>query len=62
VCPAMPYGVTGSDVNMLDVYSKLPFDDPDGGVWKQGYPIDTSDAEWVGKKLKGNTLINVGMA
>ncbi|CAG9535948.1 unnamed protein product [Cercopithifilaria johnstoni] len=28
-----------NNIQMLDIYSKLPFDDPDGGVWKQGYDI-----------------------
>ena len=53
VCPAMPYDITESDIGMIDVYAKLPFDDPDGGVWKQGYPITTSDAEWADRTLKG---------
>uniref|UniRef100_A0A915PNV7 Alpha-mannosidase n=1 Tax=Setaria digitata TaxID=48799 RepID=A0A915PNV7_9BILA len=29
----------GSNILMLDMYSELLFDDPDGGVWKQGYDI-----------------------
>ena len=27
------------DIRMADVYDKLPFDNPDGGVWKQGQKI-----------------------
>lgn len=36
---------------MNDVYEELPFDNPDGGVWKQGYDIRLS-AEDKQKKLK----------
>jgi len=53
ICPKLSYKLSESDVCMMDVYEDLPFDDPDGGVWKQGYPITTNDDEWVGKQLKG---------
>nr|CAB3263607.1 alpha-mannosidase 2 [Phallusia mammillata] len=52
VCLNIPYKVTSSDVNMINVYKQLPFDDQDGGVWKQGFDIQTSDSEWNGKQLK----------
>lgn len=31
---------------MLDVYSLLKFDNPDGGVWKQGFDIMYEPDEW----------------
>lgn len=39
---------------MLDVYEMLPFDNPDGGVWKQGWDI-TYDSE----KIKSEPKLEV---
>lgn len=33
-------------VQLLDVYDLLPFDNPDGGAWKQGFDISYHDNEW----------------
>ena len=37
---------------MLDVYSLIPFDNPDGGVWKQGFDITYKADEWDTKPLQ----------
>src|SRR6218665_56824 len=41
--PALPLP---GDINMLNVYQNLSFDNPDGGVWKQGWDIKINEEEF----------------
>lgn len=34
------------DIQMLDVYDKIPFENSDGGPWKQGWRISYDSHEW----------------
>ncbi|XP_057278654.1 alpha-mannosidase 2x isoform X4 [Pezoporus wallicus] len=40
------------DLQMLAVYSLLPFDNQDGGVWKQGFDITYEPNEWDAEPLQ----------
>ena len=42
---------------MSDVYDRVPFDNPDGGVWKQGWNIAINSAEVADKKNKLKVII-----
>ncbi|XP_072137479.1 alpha-mannosidase 2 isoform X2 [Mobula birostris] len=41
-----------SNIQMLDIYKILPFDNPDGGVWKQGFDITYNEHEWDDEPLQ----------
>ena len=35
-----------TDIQMLDVYDRLKFDNPDGGVWKQGWDVQPDSSRF----------------
>ena len=59
VCQKLPRDVVNSDIDMVDVYNKLSFETAKSEEWQQSFPLKTSNAEWIGKKLKGNYQIGI---
>ncbi|KAK9974167.1 hypothetical protein ABG768_022273 [Culter alburnus] len=49
---ARTYSKAADGVQMLDVYDLLSFDNPDGGVWKQGFDISYQADEWDAEPLQ----------
>jgi alpha-mannosidase II len=45
-CPFQLSFVPKTDIQTLEIYKRLKFDNPDGGVWKQGWKIEVDEKDW----------------
>lgn len=52
VCQNLNYNGANCDIEMNSLYGIIDWSDVNGGAWKQGFEITTSDREWQGRKLK----------
>lgn len=59
-CPLQINYIPYTNIQMLEIYKELKFDDPDGGVWKQGFEINYDVRQWnKHHKLKVNNRFAV---
>lgn len=45
-CPIQVNFIPRSNIQMLEIYKGLSFDNMDGGVWKQGWKIEVDEKDW----------------